>query len=245
MLSQFFNTKLSLSVSLFEREHPELAPVPHFCGFQVNSEQEGLKLIENNKVNLQSEFSHCLETSGELLVQSDRRYIHIHILVADFHGPKNLYIMYTKTGTKARGKIVHSHYANGEGRHRKKLILLMSERLTVLVGEIKIYLYFHCIFLGTAGASMLASMCTSLFLLILSGIQLHTRSCQESCSHTLYTRPLCLFQTWVLWDGEEKHQKNMRIPQATASSSLSNDRGVATRLNVELKKHCLCTGSLW
>lgn len=78
LLSQFFNTKLSLSVSLFEREHPELAPVPHFCGFQVNSEQEGLKLIENNKFNLQSEFSHCLETSGELLVQSDRRYIHIH-----------------------------------------------------------------------------------------------------------------------------------------------------------------------
>lgn len=66
-VNQFFSTKLSLSVSVFEREHPEVVPVLHVC-FQVNSENEGLKLIENNKCNLQSKFSHCLETSGELLV---------------------------------------------------------------------------------------------------------------------------------------------------------------------------------
>lgn len=31
-----------------------------------------------------------------------------------------------------RGKVIHSHYVDGEARHRKKSILLKSERLTVL-----------------------------------------------------------------------------------------------------------------
>lgn len=61
--------------------------------------------------------------------------------------------MYTKTGTKVRGKVIHSHDVDGEARHRKKSILLMSERLTVLCVcargvEIKTYLCFHYIFLG-------------------------------------------------------------------------------------------------
>lgn len=66
-VNQFFNVKLSLGVSLFGREHAEVGPVLLLC-FQVNSENEGLKVIENNKYKLQSEFPHCLETSGELLV---------------------------------------------------------------------------------------------------------------------------------------------------------------------------------
>lgn len=65
--NQFFNTKLGLSVSLFERKHSEAVAVVHVC-FQANSENERLKLIQSNEHHLQSEFSHRLETSGELLV---------------------------------------------------------------------------------------------------------------------------------------------------------------------------------
>lgn len=85
---------------------------------------------------------------------------------------------------------------------------------------------------------------TSLFLLILSDVQLHKWSRWELRSHTLYTDPLCLFQTGFARAHEEKRQRNIRSPQATASIILGNNRGVATRLNIQLKKRCLCTGSL-
>lgn len=41
---------------------------------------------------------------------------------------------------------------------------------------------------------------------------------------------------------EEKHQRNIRSPWATAGIGLGKNRGVVTQLNLKLEKYCLCRG---